>query len=51
MPDANAETIGDTATAVVKVLEFGDVRITAVLRRNPRWKQLRFWSAVRAERV
>jgi hypothetical protein len=41
MPDPYAGAPGDVAIAVVKVLELGDGRITAVLKRNPRWKQYR----------
>jgi hypothetical protein len=49
MPDAQTATPGETATAVIEVPELGRVRITAVLKRNPRWTSYRFWTPVRAE--
>jgi len=49
MPDPQSASPGDTASAVVTVRELGEVRITAVCKRDPRWLGHRFWSAVRAD--
>jgi len=49
MPDPQTAAVGDTATAVIKVLERGQVRITAVCKRNPRWRNYRYWTPVRAD--
>jgi hypothetical protein len=49
MPNAQTATPGATASAVVDVPELGQVRITAVLKRNPRWTSNRFWTPVRAD--
>lgn len=49
LPDMHATEVGTFADAIVDVLDLGAVRITAVLKRNPRWKQFRFWTPVRAD--
>jgi hypothetical protein len=44
-PDEAASRI---VAASVQVADLGEVRITCVLRRNPRWNR-RYWTALRAD--
>jgi len=46
-PEQAFEKIG---TASVQLPDLGNVRITCVLRRDPRWKRC-YWSALRADPV
>jgi hypothetical protein len=41
----------ETAETFIEVPQLGRVRVTAVLKRNPRWKGHRYWSAVRADQM
>jgi hypothetical protein len=51
LDDVYAVPIGTMAEAVMPVLEFGDVRFTAVCKADRRWGSYRYWSAVRADQV
>jgi hypothetical protein len=50
MPEPRAATARIGAVEI-EVPEFGRVRITCVLRRNPRWREHQFWSPLRADGV
>jgi hypothetical protein len=48
MPPAEASKPGATGTALIVVPDLRRIRITCVLRKEPRWKRL-YWSAMRAD--